>query len=117
MAATKPVARIEDWTVVEGDEGSCLIGRVFDHPQIPDGHWAMTTMIEILAMLEAESRNTLYRLGKRAAIAIDWLSVEYRWCSVETRRYWAVLTGRAVTLGLTFGGIALLQAWSDKLAR
>lgn len=64
MVASKPVARIEDWTFVEVDDGSCLIGRVFDHPRIPDGHWTITSLIETYSRLEAESTNTLYRLGE-----------------------------------------------------
>lgn len=87
MSANKPVARIEDWTVVEGDDGPCLIGRVFDHPQMPDGHWAMTTMVETFAMLEAESQNTSYRLGKRMDKDTDVtrLAPRHRWMLAESR--------------------------------
>lgn len=87
MSATKPVAKIEDWTVVERDDGPCLIGRVFDHPWIPDGHWAMTTMIETLTMREAESQNTLYRLGKRMDKDTDItrLAPRHRWMLAESR--------------------------------
>lgn len=63
MVKSKPQARIEDWHRLPGDTG--LAGRVFDHPEIPDGEYVRTSTILHLDTEagECETRNTLYKLG------------------------------------------------------
>lgn len=63
VASVASVA-IEDWTVVEVGEGRVLMGRVYSHPKIRDGHWTMTSLIVSMAPPDARTLNTSYRLGK-----------------------------------------------------
>lgn len=55
--------RIEDWFVTEGD---LILGRVYDHPSLPDGEIIRTSRVVALDRDRgvAVTKNTRYILGR-----------------------------------------------------
>ncbi|URA06965.1 hypothetical protein Pfeifenkraut_BL30068 [Xanthomonas phage Pfeifenkraut] len=68
----KAEARIENWAQL----GNVLIGDVIGHPVLGDAEGCRTSAI--IRMDEAngicETRNTIYRLGAKAAIPESWMT-------------------------------------------
>lgn len=64
--------RIEGWDLVWTIGGLRLLGRVFGHPEIDDGHRALTSTLVALHLEEgwAVSQNRVYRLGQQFADAL-----------------------------------------------
>ena len=65
----KPTAKIENWTVYEGYLGDFLVGTITEHyrPELV-GHECHTSVLVWLDREKgiAETRNTIYTLGKEA---------------------------------------------------
>ncbi|MDB5411531.1 MAG: hypothetical protein JWL84_6443 [Rhodospirillales bacterium] len=73
---------LEQWTIVKSWRAGCddiLLGRVFGHPRIADGHWATTSLVvEIdVAARRARTLNTEYRLGARLSESVPTHVLQY----------------------------------------
>jgi hypothetical protein len=58
------IVRIEAWAIVHCDEGRALVGRVFGHRRIDNGHWTVTSLLVGLGPELAVTQNTIYALGR-----------------------------------------------------
>jgi len=65
---TKHELKLENWRLAVTRDGKFLIGECYGHPIIKDGSKVTTNPISSINEKDgvAETRTTIYRLGKRA---------------------------------------------------
>ena len=72
----KQVARLENWHIVTGPGGRVLVGEIYDHGRFKNGDKVTTSLVTnlMIAKGQAETRNTLYLLGKPDAFFMEWIA-------------------------------------------
>lgn len=73
----KQGVRIEDWDIVHcpiHPDEAFLVGAVFNHPSIPDGHRVLSSVIIEFSDNRVITRNNLYILGRHLPNAVHTLN-------------------------------------------
>ena len=60
--ADKPIVRIENWEFCCRGDYSVLVGNLYGHPHVQDGHRAMTSPIISIDYYIVETENSFYLL-------------------------------------------------------